>query len=132
MPIPTPALLPVDWWALGAVLALSAGTLLLLLLELVPGRSGGNRAAAVTVLTLVAGAAAVLKAGDARRALFGGMFVHDGFTLFFTLLFCAIALVRRAHLVGLREAPAPARRGVLHAAALRHARHGGDGGRRTT
>jgi len=93
MPIPTPALLPVDWWALGAVLALSAGTLLLLLLELVPGRSGGNRAAVVTVLTLVAGAASVLKAGDARRALFGGMFVHDGFTLFFTLLFCAIALV---------------------------------------
>src|SRR5262245_8814686 len=91
--IPTPALLPVDWWALGAVLALSAGALLLLLLELLPGRSGGNRAAAVTVLTLLAAAAAVLRAGDARRSLFNGMFVHDGFTLFFTVLFCAIALV---------------------------------------
>ena len=29
-------------------------------------------------------------ARDARRTLFGGMFVHDGFTVFFTLLFCAI------------------------------------------
>ena len=93
MPLPTPVLLPVDWWALGAVIALSAGTLLLLLLELLPGRSGGNRAAAVTVLTLLAAALSVLRAGDARRSLFGGMFVHDGFTLFFTVLFCAIALV---------------------------------------
>ena len=93
MPIATPTLLPVDWWALGAVLALSAGTLLLLLLELLPGRSGGNRAAAVTLLTLLAAAASVLRVGDARRSLFGGMFVHDGFTVFFTLLFCAIALV---------------------------------------
>ena len=32
MPVATPTLLPVDWWALGAVLALSAGALLLLLL----------------------------------------------------------------------------------------------------
>jgi NADH-quinone oxidoreductase subunit N len=93
MPIATPTLLPVDWWALGAVLALSAGTLLLLVLELLPGRSGGNRAATVTVLTLLAAAGSVLRVGDARRWLFGGMFVHDGFTVFFTLLFCAIALV---------------------------------------
>ena len=93
MPVPVPTLLPVDWWALGAILALSAGVLLLLLLELFPSRSGGNRAAAVTVLTLLAAAAAVLRAGDARRSLFSGMFVHDGFTLFFTVLFCAIALV---------------------------------------
>ena len=93
MPVATPTLLPVDWWALGAVLALSAGALLLLLLELLPGRSSGNRAAAVTIVTLLAAAAAVLRAGEARRSLFNGMFVHDGFTRFFTVLFCAIALV---------------------------------------
>jgi NADH-quinone oxidoreductase subunit N len=93
MTVAMPALIAVDWWALGAVLALSAGTLLLLLLELIPGRSGGNRAAVVTVLTLLLAAASVLQVGDARRSLFGGMFVHDGFTAFFTLLFCGIALV---------------------------------------
>ncbi len=92
-PFQPAALIAVDWWALGAVMALSAGTLLLLLLELLPGRSGGSRAAFVTVLTLLAAAAAVLRVGDARRSLFGGMFVHDGLTAFFTVLFCAIALV---------------------------------------
>jgi len=87
------ALIAVDWWALGAVLSLTAGTLLLLLLELVPGRARGNRAAIVTVLTLVAAAASVLLVRESRRSIFGGMFVHDGFTVFFTLLFCAIGLV---------------------------------------
>jgi NADH-quinone oxidoreductase subunit N len=87
------ALIAVDWWALGAVLALSAGTLLLLLLELLPGRSSGSRAAVVTILTLLAAAASVMRVGDARRSIFGGMFVHDGFTVFFTVLFCAIGLV---------------------------------------
>ena len=93
IPAPPPALIAVDWWALGAVLALSAGTLVLLMLELLPGRSSGSRAAAVTILTLLAAAASVLRAGDARRSIFGGMFVHDGFTLFFTVLFCAIGVV---------------------------------------
>ncbi|HEY2955886.1 MAG TPA: NADH-quinone oxidoreductase subunit N [Candidatus Eisenbacteria bacterium] len=92
-PPAVPALLAVDWWALGAVIALSAGALLLLLLELLPGRGSANRAAAVTVITLVAAAASVLRVREARRAIFGGMFVHDGFTVFFTLLFCAIGLV---------------------------------------
>ena len=87
------ALIGVDWWALCAVLALSAGTLLLLLLELLPGRSSGSRSAVVTILTLLAAAASVLRVGDARRSIFGGMFVHDGFTVFFTVLFCAIGVV---------------------------------------
>jgi len=93
IPFATPALLPVDWWALGAVIALSVGALVLLLLEFVPAGERSSRAAVVTILTLLAAAASVLKARDAHRSLFGGMFVHDGFTLFFTLLFCAIALV---------------------------------------
>ena len=91
--LPAPFLLPVDWWALGAVLALSAGALLLLLLELVPARAGSSRAAVVALLALAASALTVTVARDVRRALFGGMFVHDGFTVFFTLLFCAIGAV---------------------------------------
>ena len=86
-----PALLPVDLWALGAVIALSVGMLLLLLLEFVPVRPESNRAAVLTLLALAAGAGAVWVARDAKRSLFGGMFVHDGFTVFFTLLFCAVA-----------------------------------------
>ena len=89
-PLPAPALLPVDVWALGAVLALSAGTLLLLLLELLPARPDSSRPAVVALLALIASGAAVTVARAARRTLFGGMFVHDGFTVFFTLLFCAI------------------------------------------
>jgi len=87
---PLPTLLPIDLWALGAVLALAAGAMLLLLLEFLPAPAGSGRGAWIALLTLAAAAGAVLRAGDARRALFGGMFVHDGFTLFFTLLFCAI------------------------------------------
>ncbi|HET7224996.1 MAG TPA: NADH-quinone oxidoreductase subunit N [Candidatus Eisenbacteria bacterium] len=104
MPAP---LLPVDYWALGAVIALSAGAMLLLLLEFLPARENTSRGAIVSLLTLVAGGAAVWVARDARRELFGGMFVHDGFTVFFTLLFCAIGVlsvllswdyVRRTHI----------------------------------
>jgi len=87
---PLPTLLPIDLWALGAVLALAAGAMLLLLLEFLPAPAGSGRGAWIALLTLAAAAGAVLRAGAARRALFGGMFVHDGFTLFFTLLFCAI------------------------------------------
>jgi NADH-quinone oxidoreductase subunit N len=88
--LPAPFLLPVDWWALGAVLALSVGAMLLLLLEFLPAKPGSSRAAVVALVALAASAGAVTLARDARRTLFGGMFVHDGFTVFFTLLFCAI------------------------------------------
>jgi NADH-quinone oxidoreductase subunit N len=91
--LPVPALLAVDWWALGAVLALSAGALLLLLLELLPAKPGSSRPAVVALLALVAGGLAVTVARDARRVLFGGMFVHDGLTVFFTLLFCAVGAI---------------------------------------
>ena len=85
-----PSLLPVDWWALGAVLVLSAGAMLLLLLEFFPARPDSSRSAAVALAVLLLSGWAVTVARDARRSLFGGMFVHDGFTVFFTLLFCAI------------------------------------------
>jgi NADH-quinone oxidoreductase subunit N len=86
-----PALIPTDWWALGAVIALSVGAMILLLLELIPRGPGSSRAAVVSLLTLVAAAASVFSVRDARRSLFDGMFVHDGVTVFFTLLFCGIA-----------------------------------------
>jgi NADH-quinone oxidoreductase subunit N len=92
MPLPA-ALLAVDWWALGAVIALSAGVMLLLMLEFVPVRAESGRAPALALLTLIAAAASVFFVRDARRSLFGGMFVHDGFSVFFTLLFCSIAAV---------------------------------------
>jgi NADH-quinone oxidoreductase subunit N len=87
--LPAPFLLPVDWWALGAVIALTAGVLLLLLLELVPAKPGSSRPAVVALAALLAGGLAVTLARDARRTLFGGLYVHDGFTVFFTLLLCA-------------------------------------------
>jgi NADH-quinone oxidoreductase subunit N len=92
-PVPAQALLSVDWWALGAVMALSAGSMLLLLLEFLPGRAASARSAQVALLSLIAAAGAVWSVRDARRALFGGMFLHDGFTVFFTVLFCAIAAI---------------------------------------
>jgi NADH-quinone oxidoreductase subunit N len=91
--VPPPSLIAVDWWALGAVIALSAGILLLLLLELVPRGPRSDRAPIVSLLALFAAGAAVLRVGDARRSLFEGMFVHDGVTVFFTLLFCAIGVI---------------------------------------
>ena len=87
------ALIAVDWWALGAVIALSAGSMLLLLLEFLPARPQSGRGAVVALLTLAASAWSVFHVRDARRTLFGGMFLHDGFTVFFTLLFCAVAAV---------------------------------------
>jgi len=91
--LPMPSLLGVDLWALGAVLALSLGTLLLLLLEFLPARAGSSRSAVVSLLVLLVSGWAVFVVRDARRELFGGMFVHDGFTVFFTLLFCAVGVM---------------------------------------
>jgi NADH-quinone oxidoreductase subunit N len=88
-----PSFLPADWWALGAVIALSAGAMILLLLEFIPPRPEGNRGAIVSLLTLAAAAASVWRVHDIKRSLFGGMFVHDGFTVFFTLLFCGITAI---------------------------------------
>ena len=98
-----PSLLLVDYHALGAVIALSVGSLLLLLLELFPTRANSSRSAILAILTLaLAPVPLFLKAGhgpDAvaaiavKRSLFGGMYVHDGFTVFFTLLFCAIGIL---------------------------------------
>ena len=88
-----PPLLPVDGWALGAGMVLAAGAMLLLLLELLPAKPGSSRGAIVSLLTLAAAAYAVFRVREERRFLFGGMFVHDGFTVFFTLLFCAIAAI---------------------------------------
>ena len=85
-----PAFLPVDWWALGPLLALTLGILALLLLELVPQRDNGNRGGIVSLLTLAAAAWAALHVAHDKRLLFDGMFVHDPMTVFFTLLFCAI------------------------------------------
>jgi NADH-quinone oxidoreductase subunit N len=93
MTVPAPVLLPVDWWALGAVLALSTGVLVLLLLEFLPTRPDSSRAAIVSLLVLGAAAYSVLRVRDAKRILFDGMLVHDGFTVFFTLLFLGAAAV---------------------------------------
>ena len=92
-PLQAPALLTVDWWALGAVLALSAGAMLLLLLEFLPPKPDSSRSAVLALAALLVSGWAVTVARDARRSIFGGMFVHDGFTVFFTLLFCAIGAV---------------------------------------
>ena len=90
MPFAMPAFLPVDWWAMGAMIALTLGTLVLLMLEFLPAKEGSARGAVVALLSLVAAGGSVYRVHDARRALFGGMLVHDGFTVFFTLLLCAI------------------------------------------
>jgi NADH-quinone oxidoreductase subunit N len=92
-PLPAPALLAVDWWALGPILALTTGACVLLLLEFLPVGPRSNRAAIVSLLALLAAGAAVFHVRDDRRSLFEGMFVHDGLTVFFTLLFCSIAAI---------------------------------------
>jgi NADH-quinone oxidoreductase subunit N len=93
MTVPAPALLAVDWWALGPVLALSAGVLILMLLEVLPSRPDSSRAAIVTLLVLAGAAYAVLRVQDVKRAVFDGMLVHDGFTVFFTLMFLGVAAI---------------------------------------
>jgi NADH-quinone oxidoreductase subunit N len=91
--VPQPSFLPVDWWALGPVLALTAGTLALLLLEFVPARPNGNRGGIVSLLTLAVAGWSVWKVAGDKRELFGGMFVHDPMTVFFTLLFVAVGVL---------------------------------------
>jgi NADH-quinone oxidoreductase subunit N len=93
MSISMPVLLPMDIWALGAVIALSVGIMLLLVLEFVPVGANSPRGPVIALLTLAAAALSVLHVRDVARSLFGGMFVHDGFTVFFTLLFCGVAAV---------------------------------------
>jgi NADH-quinone oxidoreductase subunit N len=90
-PIPMPALAAVDWWALGPLMVLSVGFMLLLLLEFLPTSAPNGRAAIVSLATLAAAGYALFRVGDAKRELFGGMFLQDGFTVFFTLLFIGIA-----------------------------------------
>ena len=85
------ALIRSDYLALGAVIGLSVGAMLLLLLEFLPARRGSSRSAWIALLTLIGSAAAVWPVRNVHRSLFGGMFLHDGFTVFFTLLFCAVA-----------------------------------------
>jgi NADH-quinone oxidoreductase subunit N len=91
--VPQPNFLPVDWWSLGAVIALTVGSLLLLLLEFIPPRPNGNRGPIVALLTLAAAAYAVFHVRFDKRALFEGMFVHDGLTVFFSLLFCGVGAI---------------------------------------
>jgi NADH-quinone oxidoreductase subunit N len=91
MPAAPPALIGVDWWALGAVIALSVGAMLLLLLEFLPSRPGSSRGGMVSLAALGVAAFSVFRVHDVRRSLFAGMFVHDGLTVFLTLLFCAVA-----------------------------------------
>jgi len=91
--VPQPQLLAVDWWALGALIALTVGSLLLLVLEFVPPRPQGSRGPWLSLLTLAVAGYSVYHVRDAKRALFDGMFVHDGLTVFFTLLFCAVGVV---------------------------------------
>src|SRR5439155_665992 len=64
-----------------------------LLLDFLPRRADSGRGAIVALATLLVSGFAVFRVRDARRLLFGGMFVHDGFTVFFTLLFCAIGVL---------------------------------------
>jgi len=90
--LPAP-LLPMDWWALGAVIALSAGVMVLMLLEFFPARPGSARGPVLALATLAAAAVSVWRVRDVARSLFGGMFLHDGFTVFFTLLFCGIGAI---------------------------------------
>ena len=54
-PAAMPSLIAVDWWALGAVLALTAGILLLLLLEFVPRKPESSRGAGIPVLLVHGG-----------------------------------------------------------------------------
>ncbi len=91
--VPQPTFLPVDWWALGPVIALTVGAILLLMLEFVPPRENGNRGGIVSLLTLGASLWAVLKVANDKRSLFGGMFVHDPMTVFFTVLFCVVGIL---------------------------------------
>ncbi len=90
---PMPVLIAVDGWALGAVIALSVGLMLLLVLEFLPAGEKSNRGALIAIASFLAAGFSVFRVREARRVLFDGMFVHDGFTVFFTLLFCAAGIL---------------------------------------
>ena len=92
-PTVPPPLIAIDWWALGPLTALTVGACLLLVLEFIPTSARGSRAAIISVLTLIAAGYAAFHVRDERRVLFGGTFVHDGLTVFATLLVCAIGIV---------------------------------------
>jgi NADH-quinone oxidoreductase subunit N len=79
-------------WSLMPLLVLSAGAMLLLLVELLPATAGSDRSPALALLLLLLAGAATWFARDLRYRAFSGMFLQDGFTVFFTLLFVAIAL----------------------------------------
>lgn len=88
-----PSFLPVDWWVLGPVIALTVGAIVLLLLEFVPPRAEGNRGGIVSLLALAASAFAIVRVAGEKRSLFEGMFVHDPLTVFFTVLFVCIGVL---------------------------------------
>ncbi|MBP8137350.1 MAG: hypothetical protein KAY61_04030, partial [Candidatus Eisenbacteria bacterium] len=91
--VPQPTFLALDWWALGPVIALTVGAILLLLLEFLPQRANGNRGGIVSLLTFLFSGYAVWRVAGEKRELFGGMFVHDPMTVFFTMLFCSVGLL---------------------------------------
>ncbi len=91
--VPQPSFLTVDWWALGAVLALSVGCMLLLLLEFLPAGERSSRGGVVSLITLLAAGWSVWNVRDVKRSLFDGMFVHDPMSVFFTLLIVSVAAV---------------------------------------
>jgi NADH-quinone oxidoreductase subunit N len=91
--VPQPSFLALDWWALGPVMALTLGAIVLLLMEFMPQRANGNRGGIVSLLTLLASGYAVYRVAGEKRELFGGMLVHDSLSVFFTMLFCAIGVL---------------------------------------
>jgi NADH-quinone oxidoreductase subunit N len=91
--VPQPSFLAVDWWALAPVIALTVGTIVLLLLEFIPARPNGNRGGLVSLAVLAFSGWAVWRVAGDKRDLFGGMFVHDPMTVFFTLLFVAVGVL---------------------------------------
>ncbi len=91
--VPQPQFLAVDWWALGPLIALTVGILGLLMMEFLPGRSKSARSAVVSLLVLAVSAYCVYHVRMDRRSLFEGMFLHDGMTVFFTLLFLGTAAI---------------------------------------
>ncbi len=80
-------------WSLLPLCLVSGGAMLLLLLELWPSSARSDRAPALTLLVLAAAGVAAFLTRDLKHREFSGMFVQDGFTAFFTLLFTGIAAV---------------------------------------
>jgi len=122
-----PALLPVDYAALGAVIRAQRRRPAACCSRAVPGEREELAQRDLHADTLVGAVFAVWPARTMNRNLFGGMFVHDGFTMFFTVLFCAIAAMSVLLSWTTRSARA-CRSRVLLAAAHVDARHDRDGG----